>query len=174
VGRHTDLGVKYLVDEEGPPSSFVSCQEPYALDIDTTNDKHEIAYGLLEHYSTYRDPSDTNLVFWSTREAINFIGAFDGRYVRLQAEWDHSQPPMDASEWAAFDLPPTWWQCKHTTDIVNTAVREGVPWVRVNLPEHGNAVNDTFTYLSQPVYITGRLEDGMWGVRAVLEMARMP
>jgi hypothetical protein len=49
----------------------------------------------------------------------------------------------------------------------------GVPWVRVNLPEQGNAVNATYDADHPPVFLPGRLADKPWAVRAVLEMARM-
>jgi hypothetical protein len=49
-----------------------------------------------------------------------------------------------------------------------------VPWVRVNLPEHGNAVNATYTMADPPEYLPSILADKPWAVRAVLEMARMP
>jgi hypothetical protein len=174
AGRHPEIPIKYLVDGEGPPNSFVTCHEPRALDEDPSNDKHEIVYGILNHYSTYRDPSTENQAFWEEREAERFIGSFRGRYLRLQAEWDHSQPPDNEAEIATFHLPPLWWRNKHTTDIVNLAVEGGVPWVRVNLPEQGNAVNATFDMDNPPVYLPGMLADKPWDVRAILEMARMP
>jgi hypothetical protein len=173
AGRHPEIPIKYIVDGEGPPNSFVTCHEPFALDGDPTNDKHELAYGIMGHYSTHRDPSSDNLAFWAEREAIEFIGSFRGRYLRLQATWDHAQPPSRESEVEAFDQPPLWWHNKHTTDIVNAAVAGGVPWVRVNLPEQGNPVNATYDMTQPPIYLPGKLSDKPWGVRAVLEMAQM-
>jgi hypothetical protein len=72
-----------------------------------------------------------------------------------------------------FELPPLWWQNKHTTDIVNAAVEGGVPWVRVNLPEQGNAVNATYDESTRPVFLPGWLADRPVAVRAIIEMARM-
>ena len=70
-----------------------------------------------------------------------------------------------------FHKPPTWWQGKHTCDIVNAAIEGGVPWVRVNLAGQGNAVNEKYDADRQPVYIPGGLnDDPMIPVRAVLEM----
>jgi hypothetical protein len=174
LGRHPDVPVKYLVDGEGPPDSFVTCKEPWGLDGDPSNDEVEKIFDILGRYSTYHDPSEANQAFWSEREAIRFIGSYRGRYLRLQATWDHAQPPSGQSETAAFTLPPLWWQNKHATDIVNAAVAGGVPWVRVNLPEQGNAVNATFTMGTPPVYLPGALEDKSWAVRAILEMALLP
>jgi hypothetical protein len=174
AGRHPEIPIKYLVDGEGPPNSFVTCHEPRALDDDPSNDKHETIYGILNHYSIYRDPSPENRAFWEEREAERFIGSFRGRYLRLQAEWDHSQPPDNEAEITIFHLPPLWWQNKHTTDIVNIAVQGGVPWVRVNLLEQGNPVNATYDLDHPPVYLPGKLADKPWDVRAILEMALMP
>jgi hypothetical protein len=58
-------------------------------------------------------------------------------------------------------------------DMVNEAVTGGVPWVCVNLSQHGNPVNATYGYEDPPVYLEGKLSDRLWGVLAVLEMARM-
>jgi hypothetical protein len=173
AGRHPDLPIKYIVDGEGPPNSFVTCHEPRALDDDPSNDKHETVLGILGHYSTHRDASPENIAFWEEREADRFIGDFRGRYLRLQAEWDHSQPPEIPNEIPTFHLPPLWWQNKHTTDIVNIAVEGGVPWVRVNLPEQGNQVNAVYDLEHPPTYLPGLLADRLWSVQAILEMAIM-
>jgi hypothetical protein len=173
AARHPEIPIKYIVDGEGPPSSFVTCHEPLALDADPSNDKHDVVLGILGHYSTYRDDSPENLAFWEEREAIRFIAEFRGRYLRLQAEWDHAQPPSNAAEIPTFELPPLWWHNKHTTDIVNAAVAGGVPWVRVNLPEQGNAVNATYDEINRPFFLQGWLADRPWAARAIIEMARM-
>lgn len=175
AGRHPEVSIKYIVDGEGPPNSFVSAHEPWALDSDTSNDKHETAFEELGHYSTERDPSAENQAFWAEREAIRFIGDFRGYYLRLQAQWDHAQPPSKPSETATFRQPPVWWQNKHTTDIVNAAIAGGMTWVRVNLEPQGNAVSATFDMDNPPIYIPGTLKDApTLPVQAVIEMARMP
>ena len=175
LARHPELNIKYLVDDEGPSRSFVTVHEPYSLDADSTNDKHQTVYEILGHYSTARDTSAANAAFWAEREAVHFIGDFQGYYVRLQAEWDHAQPPATIAEVDSFDLPPIWWRGKHTTEMVNAAVAGGVPWVRVNLPEQGNPIGMTYSQASCPVLIPGTIKDGpAYGARAVLEMARMP
>ncbi|MEW6092995.1 MAG: hypothetical protein AB1531_03420 [Chloroflexota bacterium] len=174
AARHPEIPIKYIVDGEGPPDSFVTCHEPESLDADPSNDMIETIYEILGHYSTYRDSSPENQAFWIEREAIRFIGAFRGRYLRLQATWDHAQPPQNETEIPLFDLPPLWWHNKHTTDIVNSAVVGNVPWVRVNLPEQGNPINVTYDYDHPPVYLPGALADRPWVVRAVIEMARTP
>ena len=172
AGRHPEIPIKYIVDGEGPPTSFVTCHEPLALDGDVSNDKHELVFGIMGHYSTYRDPSPGNHDFWVEREAIRFIGNFRGKYLRLQATWDHAQPPSSEDELETFYLPPQWWHNKHTMDIVNAAVEEGVPWVRVNLREQGNPLNVAYDISRPPVYLPGKLADQPWAVRGVLEMAR--
>jgi hypothetical protein len=173
AGRHPEIPIKYLVDGEGPPNSFVTCHEPSTLDKDPSNDKPQVIFGILGHYSTYRDSSPQNLAFWKEREADRFIGGFRGRYLRLQAQWDHAQLPSSESQIQIFHQPPLWWHNKHATDIVNTAIAGGVPWVRVNLAEQGNPVNATYDVNRRPIYLPGKLADKPWSVRAVIEMARM-
>ncbi len=176
AGRYPDIPIKYIVDGEGPSNSFVTAHEPWALYTPPSHPNHnryEQVRELFGHYSSYREPSPENQAFWAEREADRFIGAFRGRYLRLQAEWDHAQPPGEPTEIPVFDQPPLWWQCKHATDMVNAAVAGGVPWVRVNLPQHGNPINATYDAGNQPVYVPGRLADSPWAVLAVLEMARM-
>jgi hypothetical protein len=176
VARYPNLKVKYIVDGEGPSESFVTVQEPWALfspEDHPNHDKYQTVYDLFGHYSTYRDSSEENRQFWAEREAIRFIGEFDGLYLRLQAEWDHSQPPGQASELDAFNRPPIWWQCKHTCDMVNAAVDGGVPWVRVNLEKEGNAVNSRYSHDNLPHFIPGQLNNNpLYAAEAVLEMAR--
>lgn len=177
AGRYADtIAIKYLVDGEGPPNSFVACHEPYALvPAHEDSDKYELVYGILDnHYSTARDTSQSNLDWWAEREAIEFIGEFRGRYLRLQAQWDHAQPPKNEDEMDMFDLPgQDWWHNKHTTDVVNAAIEGGVPWVRVNLPQQNNDVNATYDYDNRPTFLPGELADQLWAVRAIIEMARM-
>jgi hypothetical protein len=175
AARHPELAIKYIVDGEGPPSSFVSVQEPWNLfspEDHPNHNKYQIVYRILGHYSTTRDPSPENQQFWKEREAVRYIGKFRGLYLRLQGEWDHSQPPSRAQEIPLFHQPPTWWQGKGTTDMVNAAVEGGVPWVRVNLPNQGNPVNETYRSDYLPVFIPGELNNSpMLPVMAVLEMA---
>jgi hypothetical protein len=175
VARHSDLAIKYIVDGEGPPSSFVTVQEPWNLfspENHPHHNKYQVVFEIMGHYSTTRDPSPENQEFWREREAIRYIGQFQGLYLRLQGEWDHSQPPSRAQEIPLFHQPPTWWQGKGTTDMINAAVEGGVPWVRVNLPDQGNPVNETYSSDHLPVFIPGELnKDPLLAVQAVLEMA---
>jgi hypothetical protein len=176
VGRYPDLPVAYIVDEEGPSNSFVTAHEPWALfspPSHPSHDKYLQVYRMMGHYSTYRDSSAENIAFWEQREADRFIGNFRGKYLRLQATWDHAQPPSQPDEMVMFNKPPLWWQAKHTADMVNAAVNGGVPWVRVNLPEQGNQVNVKYDVDHRPAYLPGMLKDKPYGVRGVLEMARM-
>ena len=177
AARNPDLPIKYIVDGEGPPESFVTVQEPWALfspEDHPNHNKYQTVYGILGHYSVFRDSSLKNQAFWTEREAIHFVGQFRGRYLRMQGMWDHSQPPGREIEIPLFHQPPVWWHGKHTCDIVNAAVEGGVPWVRVNLPEQGNEVNAKYSSDNLPVFIPGELNDKpMLFVRAVVEMARM-
>jgi hypothetical protein len=176
VGRYPELPIRYIVDGEGPPSSFVTVQEPWALFSPPDHPhqyKYETVYSILGHYSTYRDPSSENEAFWREREAVRYIGNFRGRYLRLQGEWDHSQPPSQISEIETFHQPPTWWQGKHACEMVNAALDGGVPWVRVNLEAHENPINQGCDQANPPIFIPGELNaNPMIPVQAVLEMAR--
>jgi hypothetical protein len=176
AGRYPEIPIKYIVDGEGPSSSFVTVHEPWALYTAPSHpfhDRYEQVHELFGHYSIYRDPSPDNQAFWAEREADKFIGAFRGRYLRLQAEWDHAQPPSERAEIPMFHQPPAWWQCKHAADMINAAVTGGVLWVRANLAEQGNVINSTYDADNQPVHLPARLADSPWAVLAVLEMARM-
>jgi len=179
LGRYPDLGVRYLVDGEGPSESFVTAHGPRYLAGDV---RPGFQGGeMFGHQGLWLDSSAENVAWWSEREAVQFIGDFCGEYLRLQATWDHAQPPETAADIAAYDHPdgwpgggPAWWQNKHTTDMVNAAVAGGVPWVRVNLPPQGNPVNATFDADNPPVYLPGKLGQGPWAVQAVLEMMQRP
>jgi hypothetical protein len=113
--------------------------------------------------------------FWDEREAYLYIGGFRGYYLRLQAEWDHAQPPNEFFQDPAFDHPPEWWQNMHAIRMVNAAVEGGVPWVRVNSEEEGNTVNASYDYYNAPTWLSG------WSAnhpeepnRSILEMILMP
>lgn len=53
--------------------------------------------------------------WWSEREAVNFIGKLRVPYQRIQSEKDHVQPNN-----------------AHAVDMINAAIKGGVPWVRLN------------------------------------------
>jgi hypothetical protein len=176
AARHPELQIKYIVDGEGPPNSFVTVQEPRAMlspPGHPLQNKYQIVYEILGQYSLQRDPSEENQAFWEEREAIHFIGRFNGMYLRLQGEYDHSQPPGNPEEIIAFHQPPIWWKGKHTCDMVNAALDGGVPWVRVNLPEQGNPINERCLVDNMPTLIAGELNNQpLLPVFAVIEMAR--
>jgi len=176
AGRHPELAIKYIVDGEGPPNSFVTCHGPRYLAGELQ--KYNTVEQIFGREATCQDDSPENLDWWAEREAINFIGAFRGDYLRLQATWDRAQPPENQADIPTYHHPegwpgggPAWWHNKQATDIANAAVAGGVPWVRVNLPPQGNAVNATYDVGHPPVYLSGKLADQPWAVREVLEMA---
>ncbi len=178
AGRHPEISIKYIVDGEGPPYSFVTCHGPRFLAGDMQ--KYNTVREIFERQATWQDASQENLDWWYEREAINFIGDFRGDYLRLQATWDHAQPPENEADIPKYHHPegwpgggPAWWHNKHTTDIVNAAIQGGVPWVRVNLPPQGNAVNATYDANNMPAFLPGELADRPWAVIAIIEMARM-
>ena len=53
--------------------------------------------------------------WWSEREAVNFVGKLRVPYQRVQSEQDHVQPTN-----------------AHAVDMMNAAVKGGVPWTRLN------------------------------------------
>jgi hypothetical protein len=175
VGTYPELQAKWLIDVEGPSHSYVTCFEPWSLDSDPTNDLIQLGFNIFGHYSRERDPSVENMSFWDEREAYLYIGGFRGYYLRLQAEWDHAQPPNEFFQDPAFDHPPEWWQNMHAIRMVNAAVEGGVPWVRVNSEEEGNTVNASYDYYNAPTWLSG------WSAnhpdepnRSILEMILMP
>jgi hypothetical protein len=173
LGRYPALQVKYLLDIEGPSESFVSSHEPWSLDADPSNDKIDIAYNNFGHWSTYRDPSPANVAWWSEREATGYIGQARCRYLRVQAEWDHAQPPN--AQWPGFDYPPLWYQCKHGVDMVNLATLGRSPWTRMNGPSLANPTDQTYSREQPPIYYTGRWQDHPDEFLVVLkELADMP
>jgi pimeloyl-ACP methyl ester carboxylesterase len=60
-------------------------------------------------------PPCTDEAFWDSREAVSFIGDMHAAYQRIQSQTDHAQPDN-----------------RHAVDMVNAAVKGGVPWVRLN------------------------------------------
>ncbi len=178
AARHPEIPIKYIVDGEGPPHSFVTCHGPRFLAGDLK--KYETVKEIFGREASWQDNSVENTEWWSEREAIKFIADFRGYYLRLQATWDHAQPPESETEIATYNHPdgwsgggPAWYHNKHTNDIVNAAIEGGVPWVRVNLPEQGNLVNANYDVANAPVYLPGQLADRPWAVFAIIEMARM-
>jgi dipeptidyl aminopeptidase/acylaminoacyl peptidase len=72
----------------------------------TKNDTHKPLRGF---------PS-SDVAFWKEREAIRFIGRITCDYFRYQAQNDHVQGKSKS----------------HAIELVNAAVKGGVPWVRMN------------------------------------------
>lgn len=78
------------------------------------------------HYTSGCQPTDgrgdkikwqpcSDNAWWSEREAVNFIGKIRVPYQRIQSEKDHVQPNN-----------------AHAVDMINAAIKGGVPWVRLN------------------------------------------
>lgn len=174
LGRHPELPVKYFIDLEGPSDSFVTMKDPWLLDADPANDVTAQTYALFGHYSTAMDPAPENAAWWSEREAARFMGSMRCRYLRLQAQWDHAQPPNDRYP-DGFDRPPLWFQNKHAVDLVNAAVSGGAPWVRCNLPLEGNTPGASFSHEIPPLTVPGwAKDDGTLVFAAIRAMAEMP
>jgi hypothetical protein len=170
LGRYPHLPVKYLADNEGPSDSYVTSFEPWGLDSDPSNDKYQSAYQMFGHYSLWRDPSPQNVAWWTEREAVRYVGGMHCRYLRIQAQWDHAQPPN--AQWPGFDYPPLWYPCKHGIDLINLATKGDAEWTRINRSTLGNQPNALYDHDHPPVYYSGRFADhqGELG-RAIREMA---
>jgi len=142
VGRYPNLPVAYLVDQEGPHDNRV---------ITFYDAGHETA--VCGHWSTVTDPSPENVAFWAEREAVRYIGAYPGRYLRMQAEVDHAQNPG---------------YFRHGIEMVDAATRPqfggtgAAAWTRMNGSDIGNVVNTVYP-LDQPsrypTWVSGRLAD---------------
>jgi hypothetical protein len=174
LGRYPGLPVKYLVDGEGPCDSYVTSFEPWSLDGDSSNDKIQTAYQMFGHYSLSRDPSPANQAWWTEREATRYIGSVRCRYLRIQAQWDHAQPPN--AQWpTGWDYQPLWYPCKHAIDMINLATLGRSEWTRVNHSTIGNAACVTYDHDQPPVYYSGRMTDHQGETaRIIQEMASAP
>ncbi|MBN1424517.1 PQQ-binding-like beta-propeller repeat protein [Candidatus Fermentibacteria bacterium] len=173
LGRYPELQVAYLIDVEGPSDNFVTSMEPWSLDEDPSNDRYLQAYDLFGHWSLVRDPSPENAAWWAEREAASFIAGLRCRYLRLQAQWDHAQPPN--AQWPGFDYNPVWYPCKHAIDLTNIAILGGVPWTRVNVAAIGNEPNVLYDHDNPPIYYAQSMQSHPGELRrAILEIASMP
>ena len=176
LGRYPELPVRYLIEGEGPSDSFVTCHGPRFLAGDLQ--KPTTVETLFGRLPIWQDDSPENLAWWEEREAVRFIGGFRGQYLRLQATWDHAQPPDTLADMALYHHPegwpgdgPAWWHNKHAADMITAAVVGGVPWVRVNLDPQRNPVNAVYDAGAPPAFLPGRLADQPWAVRAILDRA---
>jgi hypothetical protein len=142
LGRYPALPVAYLVDQEGPHDNRV---------ITFYDVGHEVA--VCGHLSTVTDPSSANVAFWTEREAVRYIGAYPGRYLRMQAQIDHAQG-------AGY--------FRHTIEMINAATKPAyggagtASWTRVNGSDIGNPVNTVYPLADPsqyPVWVTGKLAD---------------
>jgi len=98
LSRYPDLPIDFYIDWEGPVDRNYT----------TTGCGPNRAEGIQ-----WQPCSDN--AWWSEREAVNFIGAVDVPYQRVQSQSDHVQPNNN-----------------HAIDILNAAVAGDVPWVRLN------------------------------------------
>jgi dienelactone hydrolase len=179
LAHHPDLPVAWLVDEEGPsdacaamlcawrlaptggaplPSHGRAAPAP-VVSPDTGRPDPAKALELFGHACGPHGGSPADRAWWAEREAIRFLPEFRGRYLRLQAEHDHVQPPYGQAQRALFERAPAWWPAKHACDLVNAALDGGVPWVQVNLSAHGNEPNARYGAEHRPVLLEGAMSD---------------
>ena len=142
LGRYPSLPVAYLVDQEGPHDNRVITF--YDVGRETA---------VCGHLSTVTDPSPENAAFWAEREAVRHIGAYPGRYLRMQAAIDHAQGRG---------------YFRHAIEMVNAATKPeyggsgSASWTRMNGSDLGNAVNAVYPLgdpSRYPTWVSGRLAD---------------
>jgi len=142
LGRYPNLPVSYLVDQEGPHDNRV---------ITFYDAGRELP--VCGHLSTVTDPSAGNVAFWAEREAVNYIDAYRGRYLRMQAEIDHAQNPG---------------YFRHSIEMINAGTRPQfggaglAAWTRMNGSDIGNPLNTVYPMNDPsqfPTWLTGRLAD---------------
>lgn len=176
VSRHPALPVQWIADEEGPADCTSAMLMGWRVhDLGERPDRAQKALDLFGHPcpADARTPAAARAAeaFWGEREPVRLLAGWRRPYLRLQAEYDHVQPPQEPAHVPLFDRPPAWWQGRHAMQLVNTLVAGGCPWVRVNLPAHGNAVNATYTQEAPPRWIPGRMADhGPLLADAILEL----
>jgi hypothetical protein len=142
LGRYPSLPVAYLVDQEGPHDNRV---------ITFYDAGHETA--VCGHLSTVTDLSPENVAFWAEREAVRYVDAYPGRYLRMQAEIDHAQGVG---------------YFRHAIEMVNAATHSqyggtGIGlWTRMNGSDLGNPTNTVYDLgdpSGYPAWVAGRLSD---------------
>lgn len=165
VARHPDLPVAFLIDEEGPADPWSAMLRAWTLaDLGDRPDRSQKATDLFGWPPPEPGERGPHADFWRVRDPSAALGAFRGRYLRLQAEFDHVQPPRGAEQVPLFDQPPRWFQGCHAVTLVNAAIDGGVPWVRVNPAACGNPVNQRWSAASPPRWLPGKMEEhpGVW------------
>ncbi len=155
LARHPDLPVAWLLDQEGPSDC---CASMLCAWRQGEEDRSVKARELFGHRCPKHGGGPADAAFWAQRDALACLTGFRGRYLRLQAERDHVQPP--------------WFAGQHAVDLVNAAVAGGVPWVRVNLAAQGNPLNRIFPPQQPPTWIPGSMaaHPELW-VQAALDLA---
>jgi hypothetical protein len=142
LGRYPSLPVAYLVDQEGPHDNRV------ITFYDVGDEK-----AVCGHWGTVTDPSPENVAFWVEREAVRYIDAYPGRYLRMQAEIDHAQGPG---------------YFRHAIEMVNAATKPeycgsgSALWTRMNGSDLGNPVNTVYPLGDPgqyPTWVSERLSD---------------
>jgi hypothetical protein len=174
--RHPELPVAWLVDEEGPSDACAAmlCAWRLAEGVslpaglgspspvagpDGGRPDPSKALELFGHACPAHGGSATDASWWREREALRLLPGFRGRYLRLQAEWDHVQPPHGPAQRELFERPPGWWPGKHACELTNAVTEGGACWARVNLPAQGNEVGARYGAERRPVLLPGRMSD---------------
>lgn len=167
LARYPALKIKFLIDYEGTSLSDTTMGDPWLLDTVEANDKTKKLYGLFGHLSIERDPSPSNIQWWSERQALAYIGHIETAYLRIQSQWDHMQPPsMDYP--TGFDQSPRWYRNKHAIDMINAATNGKATWTRMNEAWIRNGENAVYSYENPPYYYVDSLDVESKGFKDIL------
>jgi hypothetical protein len=127
LGRYPDtLGVKYLIDVEGPSDRHII----------TMNDSPE-TLALMKFRPT------TDVEWWKDREPVLWLPKMRVNYVRLQNEFDHVQP----ANGHAIDAINAATNKRY-------GGRGNCPWTRINGPE--NEPNRVYSKAAAPKWLPGK------------------
>ena len=159
IARHPDLPIRFIVDEEGPTDCFAASLRAWTLAHSDGDDWPQRALNLFKHPCPDSHTNTQCHSFWASRSPILTITKFRGHYLRLQATYDHVQPPQSDEQRERFHQPPRWWHNKHAIDLANTALDSGVPWVQINPSRCGNPTNARWSVHQPPHYIPGKMTD---------------
>ncbi|MBF0560197.1 MAG: hypothetical protein HQL08_15615, partial [Nitrospirae bacterium] len=178
LARYPELGVKYLVDVEGPSDDFCTSAATWTLDHNLSDSTIPSFFSQITgHTDKLADPTDANIAWWGEREAINYIGAIRAMYIRVQNMWDHVQPPSITSPDQEWYYLPEWTRNKHAIDMINAATQGNSLLTRVNGATSGNQDNTIYIPgVVEPLYAqyfqNGTPPD--FGIGIVLETAKIP
>lgn len=132
LARYPELGVKYLVDWEGPSNRTQHYQDWNGDGIAPDSHIPEVKDGTIKITDDW---------FWKEREASTFIGNITAGYLRIQGEIDHAQGTHKG----------------HAIELLNSATEGKSPWTGCN----DNPPNITYDpdNLTQYKWLSGEADE---------------